>query len=167
MLWKGGMSFHGGLLGVIISCLLFCKSKNLEVFSFLDIIACSSPIGIFLGRMANFINGELIGKITNVNWGVIFPLVDNFPRHPSQLYEAFLEGLLLFILMNIIYFRKNYKIGDCSIMFLIFYGLLRIISEIFREPDQHLGYIFDLISTGSLLSLIMIIAGSLIYFKLR
>ena len=165
MIWTGGMSFHGALIGIVITSYFFSKNNNQQILFFLDLVAISSPIGIFFGRLANFINGELIGKITNVNWGVIFPLVDNFPRHPSQLYEAFLEGILLFILMNIIYFRKNYKIGDCSIMFLIFYGLLRIISEIFREPDVQIGYLFGSISMGMLLSAIMICSGTFLYFK--
>ena len=114
----------------------------------LDIVACVSPIGIFFGRIANFINGELVGKVTNTTWGVVFPVIDNNLRHPSQLYEAFLEGIILFFLMNFILFKKNYKIGDCSYLFLIFYGVFRIFSEFFREPDRHIGYIFSSISTG-------------------
>ena len=137
----------------------------MQFFLFLDLVAISSPIGIFFGRIANFINGELVGKVTNNNWGVIFPQIDIFPRHPSQLYEAFLEGILLFILMNLIYFRKNYKIADCSCLFLIFYGVLRIISEFFREPDAQIGLLFGSISMGMALSAIMICAGTFIYIK--
>ena len=165
MIWSGGMSFHGALLGIILSSYIFSKKNKQQIFFFLDLVALSAPIGIFLGRTANFINSELVGKITGAPWGVIFPIVDNFPGHPSQLYEALLEGILLFILMNLIYFRKNYKIGECSFMFLIFYGLLRIISEFFREPDIQVGYIFGSITMGILLSLFMIFIGAILYSK--
>lgn len=165
MIWTGGMSFHGALIGIIISSYFFSKKNKQQIFFFLDLVAISSPIGIFFGRIANFVNGELIGKTTDANWGVIFPLIDNYPRHPSQLYEAFLEGILLFFLMNLIYFRKNYKIGDCSYSFLIFYGILRIISEFFREPDVQIGYLFSSISMGIALSAAMICAGTFLYFK--
>ena len=141
------------------------RKKKISVFFLLDIIACVAPIGIFLGRIANFINGELIGKTTNVFWGVIFPKIDNSIRHPSQLYEAFLEGLVLFVIMNLILFRKNYKTGSCSYVFLIFYGIFRIFSEFFREPDAQIGYLFNLISMGTILSLFMILAGVIIFFK--
>tara|TARA_A100001011_G_scaffold204589_1_gene212825 strand:- start:1282 stop:2037 length:756 start_codon:yes stop_codon:yes gene_type:complete len=165
MIWTGGMSFHGALIGIIISSYFFSKKNKQQIFFFLDLVAISSPIGIFFGRIANFVNGELIGKTTDANWGVIFPLIDNYPRHPSQLYEAFLEGILLFFLMNLIYFRKNYKIGDCSYSFLIFYGILRIISEFFREPDVQIGYLFSSISMGIALSAAMICAGTFLYFR--
>ena len=165
MIWTGGMSFHGALIGIIISSYFFSKKNKQQIFFFLDLVAISSPIGIFFGRIANFVNGELIGKTTDANWGVIFPLIDNYPRHPSQLYEAFLEGILLFFLMNLIYFRKNYKIGDCSYSFLIFYGILRIISEFFREPDEQIGYLFSSISMGIALSAAMICAGTFLYFR--
>ena len=131
----------------------------------LDIVACVSPIGIFFGRIANFINGELVGKVTNASWGVVFPTFDNNLRHPSQLYEAFLEGIILFFLMNLIFFRKDYKIGNCSSLFLVFYGIFRIFSEIFREPDMHLGYIYGLISMGMALSFFMILVGIILFYK--
>ena len=162
-LWQGGMSFHGGLLGVIIGTYFFSIKKKINALFLLDIIACVSPIGIFLGRIANFINGELIGKVTEVKWSIIFPAVDLMPRHPSQLYEAFLEGIVLFIIMNVIIFRKNYKIGTCSYLFLIFYGSFRIISEFFREPDKQIGYLFNFLSMGSILSIIMIFIGIIIF----
>ena len=165
MIWNGGMSFHGGLIGVIISSYLFSKKNNKNIYIFLDLVSISAPIGILLGRISNFINGELVGKITNSSWGVYFPSYDDKLRHPSQLYEAFLEGLVLFILMNLIFFKKNYKIGTCSIMFLILYGCLRITSEFFREPDIQIGYLFGNLSIGILLSAIMILIGLLIYFK--
>ena len=133
----------------------------------LDIVACVAPIGIFFGRIANFINGELVGKASNIYWSVIFPKVDMIPRHPSQLYEAFLEGLILFILINIVILKKNYKTGMCSYYFLIFYGVLRIFSEFFREPDVQIGYLFDLFSMGTILSSFMILAGLIILNFLR
>ncbi len=163
--WEGGMSFHGAMLGIIIGTYIFSKKQNLKTFIFLDIIACVAPIGIFLGRVANFINGELVGKTTNMFWGVIFPKIDNLTRHPSQLYQAFLEGIVLFIILRIVLFKKSYKIGDCSSMFLIFYGIFRIFSEIFREPDIQLGYIFSFVSMGMLLSIFMIVGGIIILFK--
>jgi phosphatidylglycerol:prolipoprotein diacylglycerol transferase len=165
MIWNGGMSFHGGMLGVIISSYIFSKKNNKNIFIFLDLIAITSPIGIFLGRISNFINGELVGKLTNSNWGVLFPTYDDRLRHPSQLYEAFLEGIILFILMNFIFFMKNYKVGTCSYMFLIIYGCFRISSEFFREPDIQVGYLFGNISMGMFLSVFMIITGFIIYFK--
>ena len=164
-IWQGGMSFHGGLLGVIFGTYLFSLKKKLPLFFLLDIIACVSPVGIFFGRLANFINGELIGKTTNMFWGVVFPKVDNLARHPSQLYEAVLEGIVLFLIMNFIFFKKNYHVGSCSFMFLIFYGLFRIFSEFFREPDAQIGYLFNIMSMGMFLSLFMIIAGVILFFQ--
>ena len=165
MIWNGGMSFHGGLIGIILSTYLFSKKNNNDIYIFLDLVAITAPIGIFLGRISNFINGELVGKVTNSNWGVIFPSYDDKLRHPSQLYEAFLEGIVLFIIMNLIFFNKNYKVGKCSIMFLIVYGCFRITSEFFREPDKHIGYLFGDISMGIFLSAIMVLIGLLIYFN--
>ena len=162
---KGGMSFHGALIGIIFGTYLFSKKKGLNTFLFLDIIACVAPIGLFFGRIANFINGELVGKVTNVYWGVIFTNLDDNLRHPSQLYEAFLEGVVLFFVMNFILLNKNYKVGHCSSLFLIFYGIFRIFSEFFREPDVQLGYIYEILSMGMILSLFMIIAGLIIYLK--
>jgi phosphatidylglycerol:prolipoprotein diacylglycerol transferase len=165
MIWNGGMSFHGALIGIIISSYLFSKKNNQDIYEFLDLVAITAPLGIFLGRISNFINGELVGKATNSNWGVLFPGYDNKLRHPSQLYEAFLEGLILFVLMNLIYFKKNNKVGNCSFMFLILYGCFRVTSEFFREPDIQVGYLFGYISMGTFLSLFMILAGGIIYFK--
>ena len=160
--WEGGMSFHGALIGIIIGTYLFSKKKGVPTFFMLDIIACVAPIGIFFGRIANFINAELIGKVTNVSWSVIFPLVDTLPRHPSQLYEAMLEGIILFLILNILIFKKKYKIGSSSCLFLIFYGIFRVISEIFREPDTQVGYLLDLFSMGTILSFFMIVSGFVI-----
>ena len=164
-IWEGGMSFHGGLIGVIISTYIFGKKYEINKFLLLDYISITAPIGIFLGRLANFINGELVGKMTNVSWGVIFPNVDNNFRHPSQIYEAFLEGIVLFLIMNVFFFWKKYRPGICSFMFLIFYGTFRIIAEFFREPDSHIGYVVGEISMGMVLSIIMILAGILLYKK--
>ena len=160
--WQGGMSFHGALIGIIIGTYLFSKKKNIPTFFLLDIVACVSPVGIFLGRLANFINGELVGKVTTVSWGVIFPAIDNLPRHPSQLYEAILEGALLFLILNTLIFKHRYNIGTCSYLFLIYYGIFRIISEFFRQPDPQIGYLFNLFSMGTLLSFFMIVAGLII-----
>ena len=164
-IWEGGMSFHGALIGIILGTYLFSFKKKISSFFLLDIIACVSPIGIFFGRIANFINGELVGKTTDVSWSVIFPTFDMLPRHPSQLYEAFLEGVILFFILNIFIFKKNYKTGTCSYLFLINYGIFRIFSEFFREPDSQLGYLFNIISMGTILSLLMIFFGIvLLYF---
>ena len=162
-IWEGGMSFHGALIGIVIGTLIFAKKKRIKTLFFLDVIACVSPIGIFFGRIANFINGELIGKITNVSWSVIFPKIDMKPRHPSQLYEAFLEGFLLFVILNLLITKKNYVTGTCAYMFLIVYGIFRIFSEIFREPDAQIGYLFNLFSMGTILSFAMIIVGLTIF----
>ncbi len=164
-IWQGGMSFHGALIGVIFGTYIFSVKKNVSTFFLLDLIASVAPIGIFFGRIANFINGELVGKTTDVFWAVIFPNIDNVPRHPSQLYEAFFEGLVLFIVLNLIILKKDYKVGTCSYMFLVLYGVFRIFSEFFREPDAQLGYIFSVISMGTILSIFMILAGIIIFFK--
>ena len=166
-IWEGGMSFHGGLIGIFIATYLFSKKHKINKYVFLDLISISAPIGIFFGRIANFINGELIGKPTNGNWGVVFTEIDNVPRHPSQLYECILEGIILFILLNLIFFKKNYKIGTTSFAFLFFYGIFRFISEIFREPDTHLGYIIGSYSMGMLLSLAMVFISIILFYKIN
>jgi phosphatidylglycerol:prolipoprotein diacylglycerol transferase len=158
-IWEGGMSFHGALLGLIIATYTFAKNRNLNTLILLDIIACVAPIGIFFGRLANFINAELYGKVTNNNWGVIFPKVDSLLRHPSQLYEAFLEGVILFFILILLTLNKKVKTGIVSGSFLILYGFFRIVAENFREPDTHIGYIFNFLTMGSLLSVIMIFFG--------
>jgi phosphatidylglycerol:prolipoprotein diacylglycerol transferase len=166
-IWEGGMSFHGALIGVIFSTFLFSRKHNLNVLLLLDNIACVTPIGLFFGRIANFINSELYGKISDLPWAVIFPLVDNLPRHPSQIYEALLEGLLLFIILNIIFFSKRNFTGLCSVLFLFFYGVFRIIVEQFRVPDIQIGYLLNFISMGTLLSLVMIFMSIIIYLKIK
>ncbi len=164
-IWEGGMSFHGGLIGIIFATYLYSKKHKINKYIFLDLISASAPIGLFFGRIANFINGELIGKATNGNWGIIYPQIDNIPRHPSQLYECFFEGILLFIILNIIFLRKKYKTGTVSFAFLFFYGIFRFISEIFREPDAHLGYLIGWLSMGMLLSLLMIFLSIILFYK--
>ena len=168
-LWQGGMSFHGGLLGVIVTIFIFSKNKNTNFFKYSDIVACVAPIGIFLGRIANFINGELFGKISTLPLAVIFPNGGNIARHPSQIYEAILEGLVLFILINFLALKKHLiiKTGYVSSFFLIAYSILRIFSENFREPDQHLGYLFNYFSMGTLLSILTLISGFLIIFFIK
>ena len=147
-LWQGGMSFHGGLLGIIIAIFIFSKNTKINFFKFSDIVACAAPIGLFLGRIANFINGELFGKISTLPWAVIFPNGGNISRHPSQIYEAILEGVVLFILINFLALKKQLilKAGYVSGLFLIFYSIARIVGENFREPDIHLGYFFNYFS---------------------
>ena len=157
--WNGGMSFHGGLVGIVVSALLFCRKNKVPFWSLTDLLACISPIGIFLGRVSNFINGELVGKPSDASWSFIFPKYDSIPRHPSQLYEALLEGLLLFLLMNFLVKKINKKSGFLSIVFLIAYSFFRIVGENFREPDQHLGYLYLGLSMGTILSLITILFG--------
>ena len=166
-IWEGGMSFHGALIGIISGTYLFAIKRKISSLFLLDIIACVSPIGIFFGRIANFINGELVGKVTNISWSIIFPNIDMAARHPSQIYEALLEGIVLFFILNIFIFKKNYKTGSCSFLFLIFYGFFRIFSEIFREPDVQLGYLFNFFSMGTILSFLMIISGIIIFVFIR
>ena len=167
MIWTGGMSFHGGVLGVIISTYLFCKKNKLSTFYFLDIISLSAPIGIFLGRIANFINSELYGTRTDFFLAVIFEKVDTVSRHPSQLYEAFFEGIILFILLNFIYKKYiNHKPGVLSALFLIFYSVFRFIIEFTREPDAHLGLVFMELSQGQVMSILFFVVG-LIVLKIK
>ena len=168
-IWYGGMSFHGGLVGIIIATYIFSKTKKTAFFQFTDNIACVAPIGLFLGRVANFINGELVGKISSVPWGIIFPAAGNFSRHPSQIYECILEGIVLFILINFFALRRKFllKTGYISGLFLILYSIFRIFSEVFREPDAHIGYIYNYFSIGTLLSIVTLIAGCFIFFFIK
>ena len=166
-IWNGGMSFHGGLLGIVIATIYFAKKNGIDNLVLLDVVACVAPVGIFCGRLANFINGELYGKPTILPWGVIFPKIDNQSRHPSQIYEAFLEGILLFFLLNIFFNKTSYQKGKCAALFLVFYSVFRLISEIFREPDSQIGYIFNHISVGSLLSFLMLALGIIMYLRVK
>ena len=165
-IWQGGMSFHGGLIGVVLSSFLFAKKNNQNPFLYLDIISLVAPIGIFFGRAANFINSELYGYETSVPWSVQFIQVDNLYRHPSQLYEAFFEGLVLFFIL--IYFRNKgfLKIpGYISGLFLIFYSSFRFIVEFFRVPDAQLGYLFFNLTMGQLISFIFFFVGVYLVFS--
>ena len=167
MVWNGGMSFHGGLIGVILATQLFTNKHKVNQFLFLDLVALSAPIGIFFGRIANFINSELIGRATNLPWSVQFVSIDNIKRHPSQLYEAFFEGIVLFLLLGY-FFRKNYlqSPGKISALFLIFYSLFRFFAEFFRSPDIQIGYLFFNLTFGQLMSILFLSAGALLfYFK--
>ena len=164
-IWQGGMSFHGGLLGIILSSIIFAKKNCQDPFEYMDLVALVAPIGIFFGRLANFINSELYGKTTEVLWSVTFTKVDNLPRHPSQLYEAVLEGVILFLIL--MYFRKkNYlkKTGLISGLFLIFYSIFRFFVEFFRVPDEQLGYLILNLSMGQIISLIFVIIGTILFY---
>ena len=164
-IWQGGMSFHGAVIGIIISSILFSKKENEDVFKYLDIIAIIAPIGIFFGRIANFINSELYGLETSVPWAVKFIKIDNLYRHPSQLYESVFEGIILFIIL-IYFWTKDYlKIpGKISGLFLIFYSIFRFIIEYFRSPDEQLGYLILNLTMGQLLSFLFFITGFSVYY---
>ena len=164
-IWEGGMSFHGGLIGVIYASIVFAKKNKQDYFLYTDVVALAAPIGIFFGRLANFVNSELYGSPTEVPWAVTFVQVDNLSRHPSQLYEAVLEGIILFLIL--IYFRKkNYleKPGLISALFLILYSIFRFIVEFFRVPDEQLGYLILSLSMGQIISLIFIIFGIILFY---
>lgn len=163
--WNGGMSFHGGLLGSIVSMYLFAKKYKINFLELTDVLAIAAPIGLLFGRIANFINMELYGRITGSNFGVVFPNAGNLPRHPSQLYEAGLEGLLLFIILFSLAKLTNarQKTGLLSGLFLILYSSSRIFVEQFREPDEQIGFLFHHnITMGQVLSLPIICAGFII-----
>ena len=165
MIWQGGMSFHGGLLGVLASTIIYAKKHNLNKFIFLDLIAGSAPIGIFFGRIANFVNSELYGRETDILWSVIFTKIDNITRHPSQIYEALLEGVILFFIL-FFFIKKNYllKPGLISSLFLIFYSLFRFLVEFFRVPDEQVGLIYLNLTIGQIISLIFLSFGFYLFF---
>ena len=171
--WNGGMSFHGGLLGVVIATLIAVRKTKIPFFSLTDLLACFAPIGLFFGRLANFINGELYGRITQHPIGIVFPDGGPLPRHPSQLYEAFLEGFLIFFVLNGLRFlRPALPTGLLTSLFLILYGTGRIIAEFAREPDAHIGFLSIIgsiqITTGQLLSIpVLLIGFMLVYLSLE
>lgn len=160
--WEGGMSFHGGFLGVLLATWLYCRKHGYRFFRAMDLFACATPIGLFLGRCANFINGELYGRATDVPWAVIFPHGGYIPRHPSQLYEAVLEGLVLFAVLSYLAWRTKALARPRLISgaFLIGYGLSRIIVEMVRQPDEQLGFLAgNFLTMGMLLSVPMVLLG--------
>ena len=161
--WQGGMSFHGGLLGVLVAIILFARRRGVSFVGLADMISCAAPIGLFFGRLANFINGELFGRVTDVPWGMVFPNGGAEPRHPSQLYEALLEGLVLFVVLHMLARRGWLEhTGALSGCFLIGYAIARMIAEVFRQPDAHLGFLLGPTTMGQVLSLPMLIAGVLL-----
>mgnify|MGYP003328018921 FL=1 len=166
-IWEGGMSFHGGLIGIIIASIIFGKRNNQNPFLYMDIVALVAPIGIFFGRIANFINAELYGKVTDLPWSVTFIQIDNLPRHPTQIYEALLEGIILFLILK--NFKNKdflFKPGLISSLFLIFYSIFRFSIEFLRVPDEQLGYLLFNLTMGQILSVILILTGLvLFYFK--
>ena len=166
-IWKGGMSFHGGLIGMILAIYIFAKQHNLSFFYLSDLVSIVAPIGLFLGRISNFINTELYGRVTDFPFAIIYPLIDNNPRHPSQLYEAFFEGAVLFIILYLIFIKnsKKYNAGIISAYFLILYSIFRFLIEFLREPDSHLGLFLNYFSMGQILCIPIFFAGILILFR--
>ena len=164
-LWEGGMSFHGGLIGIILSVIIYVRKHRFNFFEFADLIIVTAPIGLGLGRLGNFLNAELYGRVTTIPWGMIFPSGGDLPRHPSQLYELFLEGILLF---TILWWIKDFpfKKGTLFCLFLFLYSIFRFFVEFFREPDPQLGFFFSFITMGHILSVLMGIGG-LVLFYLR
>lgn len=161
--WRGGMSFHGGLIGTVIAGWWFCRRKRLRFWAVADRVIVTAPIGLGLGRIGNFINGELFGRPSEVPWAMIFPGGGPVPRHPSQLYEAFAEGLVLFVVLWILR-RKGMRDGMMVAFFLLLYGAFRFLLEFFREPDAQIGFILGPLSMGQLLSLGMFGAGLAVAF---
>ena len=159
-IWQGGMSFHGGFIGAMLGGLLFCKRYQVDYWLIADLVVVTVPIGLGLGRLGNFINGELYGRVTNVPWAMIFP-GESLPRHPSQLYEFLLEGVVLFIILWSM--KGKVKSGQLIALFLVFYGIFRIVAEFFREPDPQIGYIMGVITMGQILSCLMVAAGTILY----
>lgn len=163
--WEGGLSFHGGLAGIVLSIFYVKYIYKLKFFVISDLICASAPVGILLGRLSNFINGELYGRPASILFGMIFPSADNQYRHPSQLYEAFFEGLILFIILNILilFYKKLSSPGYISSLFLIFYGVFRFAIEFSREPDIQIGLLYKFLTMGMLLSIPMFLIGIFIF----
>jgi phosphatidylglycerol---prolipoprotein diacylglyceryl transferase len=167
-LWNGGMSFHGGLIGMIISGWMFGRRHHAPFLELADIGALAAPPGLMLGRLGNFINGELYGRVTTLPWGMVFPTGGNLPRHPSQLYESFLEGPVLFLLLWWLR-RKTRTSGELLATFLVGYGMCRFTVEFVRQPDPQLGFVFYGLTMGQILCLFMIAfgIGMFVYLRLR
>lgn len=167
-IYEGGMSFHGGAIILLLATYHFCKKNSLEWKSLVDLLAAAAPITITLGRIANFINNELYGRVTNVPWAVIFPYTDNCPRHPSQLYEALLEGVFLFFILNVLIRRYKTSKGLTGGVFFIGYAFMRIVAECFREPDTQIGFLAKHLTLGQLLSIPLFMIGcAIIYLSFR
>ena len=160
-IWTGGMSFHGGFAGTVIAMILFAWKRGLSIWTLFDLAGCAAPIGLFFGRIANFINSELWGRPTDVPWAVVFPNGGPDPRHPSQLYEAALEGIVLFLVLMVLSrrFKLLQKPGFLAGAFAFGYGIARSIAELYRVPDAHIGYLSGFLTMGILLSVPMILAG--------
>ena len=165
MIWNGGMSFHGAVLGIVFATIIFCKKNNQNIFYYLDLISLSAPIGIFLGRISNFINSELYGRETDIIWSVKFLQIDNLYRHPSQIYEAIFEGVVLFILLNFFHRKLIKKNGLISSLFIIYYSFFRFFVEFTREPDAHIGLLIFSMSMGQIISIIFFITGTFLFYK--
>jgi len=171
--WSGGMSFHGACFAVLLGGWIYCRIKEIDYWKAADIYTATIPIGLGLGRIGNFINGELYGRTTDVPWGMVFPGGGPLPRHPSQLYEALLEGFLLFVVLWSVRNKpwdnlRYWPHGSIFALFLAGYGCMRILVEQFREPDQQIGYLLDLFTMGQILSGVMVLAGLLVWiFRLR
>jgi phosphatidylglycerol:prolipoprotein diacylglycerol transferase len=163
-IWHGGLAFHGGLLGVVLAGVYVSRKYRIDWRRLTDVLALATPVGLGLGRIANFINGELWGRETDVPWAMIFPSGGPHPRHPSQLYESFLEGVVLYILLQLVWRRKP-RVGVTSACFLLFYAAFRISMEFFREPDIQVGFLFGGITMGQLLSFTMIAYGSFLLWQ--
>jgi phosphatidylglycerol:prolipoprotein diacylglycerol transferase len=165
-IWHGGMSFHGGLIGCLVAGLLFSRKNRIDFWQTADLVIVTAPIGLGLGRIGNFINGELYGRVSNVPWAMVFPAGGPLPRHPSQLYEFLLEGVLLFI---ILWKAKDHapRTGFLTALFLVLYGLFRFLLEFFRQPDPQVGFVIGFLTMGQILSTVMILAGLAIYFLRR
>ena len=159
--WEGGMSFHGGAAGVILAMILYSWKRKLPVLRLADIVCAAVPIGLFFGRLANFVNGELFGRVTDSRWGMVFPGGGDLPRHPSQLYEAALEGAVLFCILAVLIHVKSLRErpGLVSGVFLTGYAAARAFIELFREPDAQIGFLFDGVTMGQVLSVPMVLGG--------
>lgn len=168
-IWHGGMSFHGGALGMIAAMVAYTRLKKIPLLRLSDVVVCVVPIGLFFGRLANFVNGELYGRVSTAPWAVVFPHAGDLPRHPSQIYEALLEGVLLFCVLFLLSHktRLREKPGMLSGVFLAGYGLCRFTVEFFREPDAQLGYILGFLTMGQILCLPMVAGGLFLMFHAR
>lgn len=160
--WHGGMSFHGGLIGTTLAGIIFSRRRNIPFWPMVDSVIVTAPIGLFFGRIGNFINGELYGRVTHMPWGMVFPNTNGLPRHPSQLYEALFEGLVLFVILWNMR-KKRFPDGMMVTFFLFLYGLFRFFIEFFRQPDPQIGLIWGFLSMGQILCIIMMLGASILF----